>query len=420
MVVLCVGVIALGGLLLLRPSRTARPQTGPVQETETTAASFRSSPASRRRGPTAWPASETPLPSGPRIVISPAPPQEPSPETRQLVNSLAQIQMTNGVLSEEQAAQFQMNLGRLAGYGASAIPAIREFLARNTDLDLGEAGKSSVGYATARLALLDVAARLGGPEAMSALSEVLQVTGDPREIGTIAHYLEQLEPGSHRQESLEAARQALDMATQGNLPGRDVAPLFELFKNYGDGSLAPELARNADQWGYYSMFALAQLPEGAGIPTLIQIVSGEGSTTSSARNPALASLAQAAGDSDLARSALVEQARQNKLTEYNWASLQSFLAGDVIRFQDTVADPGIPAAEPADQQRTHINSGNQNFYTGAPATPLTPEQIRNRSALIEELISVTTDPAGQQALQRAKADLEHRLLPIAGTQSPNP
>jgi len=411
-VILSVSAVVLTALLLLRPSRTAGPDPAPAHQIISTGALK----TLRRSGPAAQAVSET----APRSAapLAPAPPREPSPETRQLVNSLVQVQLTNGVLSQDQAAEWQFNLARLAACGPSAIPAIREFLARNTDLDFGDAGKQSVGYATARLGLLDVLAKAGGPDAIGALSDVLQVTGDPREIGTIARYLEQLDPGNHRQDALEAARQTLDLATQGNLPDRDVAPIFELFKNYGDANLATELAQNSKQWNYYSMFALSQLPEGAGIPALVQIVNGDDTLSSSARVPALEMLAQAAGESDLARSALVEQARQNKLTEYNWATLQAFLAGDVLRFQDSVFDADLADAEASDQQHTHVNSGNQNFYTGPPPTGLTPEQIRNRAALIDELMNVTTDPAGQQVLQRAKTDLEQRAHPVASTQNP--
>jgi hypothetical protein len=146
--------------------------------------------------------------------------------------------------------------------------------------------------------LLDALAQIGGPEAVTAFTGVLQSTADPKEIAKIGAYLEQAEPGTHRAEVIEAARQALTMAGEGKLPDRDVAPLFEVFQQYGDAGLAQELTRNSKQWNYYSMFTLARLPDDAGIPTLVQIATGDLAVGGGARVPALQMLAEAAGTSE--------------------------------------------------------------------------------------------------------------------------
>jgi hypothetical protein len=217
-----------------------------------------------------------------------------------------------------------------------------------------------------------------------------------------------MEPGTHNAQVLEAARQALTMAGEGKLPDRDVAPLFEVFQKYGDAGLAQELTTNSKQWNYYSMFTLARLPDDAGIPTLVQIASGDLPVGGGARVPALQMLAEAAGTSEVARNALVDQAKKNTLSAYNWATLESILAGDQVRFSDSAFDTGQATARPSDVKRTHISSGNQNFFSAPPPEGLTPEQIQQRSALIDELLQVTTDPSGVQALQRSKALLERR------------
>jgi hypothetical protein len=343
---------------------------------------------------------------------------EATPEMRQMVEGLVKLDTTSGVLSPEQAATWRTNLAQLVAQGASALPAIREFLDKNMDVEFGGAGKQMLGYSSARLAMIDALSQIGGPESAALMSGVLATTADPKEIAILARNLEQIDPGAHRQQFLDAARQTLAMAAEGKLPDRDVGPLFELFQNYGDASIASELASNSKQWNYYSMFSLAQLPDGAGLPTLIQIANGEGSFGSGARVPALEMLAQAAGQSDVARNALLDQARGNKLTPYNWATLESILAGDQVRFQDSAYDASQPLT--GDLRRTHISSGNQNFYTAPPMDGLTAEQIQQQSALIDELLKVTTDPTGVATLQRSKALLERRQGQLSGGPTATP
>jgi hypothetical protein len=151
---------------------------------------------------------------------------------------------------------------------------------------------------------------------------------------------------------------------------------------------------------------------------LIQIVNGEGGLGSGARVPALEMLAQAAGQSEVARTALLDQAKRNTLTAYNWATLESILAGDQVRFQDSAYDTAQPQA--GDVRRTHISSGNQNFYTAPPLDGFTADQIQQQNALIDELLKVTTDQTGIQTLQRSKALLERRLGQVSANPPPTP
>jgi hypothetical protein len=324
-----------------------------------------------------------------------------------LVEGLVKPETQGGVLTQEQAATWKANLQRLVQQGGAGVSAIREFLSKNQDLDFGEGGRQLLGYASVRGAMLDALFQIGGPEAISAMTSVLGTTADPHEIAVLAQNLEKLAPATHRQEALEAARQTLAMAAQGNLPGQDVAPLFEVFQNYGDANTVAELTGSAKEWNYYSMIALAQLPEGAGIPALVQLIQGEGGLGSGSRTAALKMLAQAAGQSEAARAALLDQARQSKLTPYNWATLEPVLAGNQVRFQDSAFGTQPPPGSD-DVRQTHIASGNQNFYTAPPAGGLTLEHINQQTALIDELFKATTDQAAVGALQRARAALSQR------------
>src|SRR6266446_8908816 len=138
---LIVGVLACGALLTQVPRRPA-----PTAEAE-------SEPATPNPGPDSQPLSErsedtsffrkkhaggngrsqqgvaTAMPSP---ALAPSSLAEPTAETRQLVNALFQPGMA---LTQEQTAHWKESLGQLVQEGASAVPAMREFLARNVDMD---------------------------------------------------------------------------------------------------------------------------------------------------------------------------------------------------------------------------------------------------------------------------------------------
>ena len=132
--------------------------------------------------------------------------------TRQLVNALLQ---PAGALTHEQAVQWKQNLERLIAQGADAVPAIREFLTRNLDLDFGREEGQMLGYPSVRTAMLDVLQQIGGPEALSLMLETLQTTSDPREIALLARSLDQQAPAQYRQQALSATRETLAMAADG-------------------------------------------------------------------------------------------------------------------------------------------------------------------------------------------------------------
>jgi hypothetical protein len=419
-VILAAALVAVAVMFLLRPHRHSVTEGAPAEgevvttvgvETVPEHVSVANTKALRRSAaaPAVGAGPAVSIPAKQSTLVLP----EATPATRQLVEALVKLDTTGGVLSTDQASAWRTNFAQLIAQGAAALPAIREFLDKQLDVEFGGAGKQMLGYSSARLAMIDALAQIGGPESAALMSGVLDTSADPKEIAVIARNLEQLDPGTHRQQFLDAARQTLAMAADGKLTDRDVGPLFELFKTYGDASLATELASNAKQWNYYSMFSLGQLPEGAGLPSLIQIVNGEGSMGYGVRVPALEMLAQAAGQSDIARAALIDQATRNTLTAYNWATLEPILAGDQVGFQDSAYDSSL--LQSGEVRRTHISAGNQNFYTSPPMNGLTADQIQQQNALIDELLKVTTDPNGIQTLQRSRALLERRLSQVSST-----
>ena len=398
-----VALVCLAGVVVLLLPRRAPKRAQDSQAAGPRGPSVTQSDTPQRPAPASPVQTGQPPPALPSIF------PQPTLAARQLVNSLINPVSTGGAMTPEHIAAWKQRLQQLIQLGADGVPAIREFLGANRDFEFSEDLRSKLGHASARTAMLDALERIGGSLAVGALGEVLQTTADPREIGLLAQHLEKLEPGVHQSEALEAARQTLAMAGAGNLPERDVAALFELLEQYGGADAVADLKRSAPQWNYYAAIALSQLPDGAGVPSLIEMAAGpEGGGVKAA---ALLTLTQMAAQSPDARAALIQQARLNQLSASSWASLMPMLAGDQIVFQNTASDNSLSGLSPTDLRQTHISLGNQNFFT-APLGARTVEQINQLQSLITELLAVTSDPAGRDALQQAKARLEQRLLPL--------
>ena len=300
---------------------------------------------------------------------------------------------------------------KLVQLGAAAVPAIREYLAKNTEQGFGD-GKSMLGYPSARLALFDALGQIGGPEAVRLMLDTAASTAEPREIATLARDIETAAPGQHRQEILGAALDVIGIATKDQLPGADVAPLFEVLQQYGGTGTVADLEKTSNKWGYYAAVALAGLPEGAGIPSLVRMVR-EGTAPGA---PALAALAQAAGDSPEARDALLDQIRQNRVSPYAWATITPILGGSVLRFTDSVLDPSLVAEK--EVQSFHIQYNNQNFYHSPNATALPPDRLRERITFIDTLMSATSDPVTVAGLTSARTTLTRALDQITAVTPP--
>lgn len=355
------------------------------------------------------------------IVHQPAQPMystfqvPPSAGSLQLVSTLVNFESPAPEWTDEQKATWKQRLQQLVQQGSGAVPAIREFLAKNVDVDLGRDGQQTFGYRSVRGAMIDALAQIGGSLAEAAMTDVLQNTGEPREIAMLAQNLEKLNPGIHQQQALDAARQALQMMAQGGLQNRDAAPLFEVLQQYGGPNVAPDLESRINQWEYYAAISLAGLPDGAGVPSLIQLAGDQSTASPGNKAIALQMLAQLATQSPDAQAALLDQVRAGKLTAYNWIGLEPLLAGNQLVFEDSVIDDSLQRVSVNNVKQTHVPFGNQSFYT-VPLGAMTIDQIDQRSALINELLSATSDPMGIQMLQKAKAELSQRLSQIAVTK----
>jgi hypothetical protein len=405
-----VGVVPVAILVSIFLSNGA-PKAPPEEQTDQPSASQTSEPAPAPSHPTgAAVKSVTPAPT-----MYSAFQLAPSAGTRQLLESLVNHESPVTEWTEDQKATWKQHFRQLVQQGAEAVPAIREFLAKNVDFDLGRDGKQTFGCNSARGAMIDALAQIGGALAEGAMAEVLKNTGDPTEIAMLAQDLEKLNPGVYQQQALDAARQALQTAAEGGTQNRDVAPLFEVLQKYGGPNVVPELESRINQWEYYAAISLAQLPDGAGVPSLIQLAGDQSPASPGNKAIALQMLAQLATQSPDAQAALLDQVRSGKLTAFNWIGLEPLLAGNELVFEYSALDNPLDRVSVNDVKQTHVPFGNQSFYT-VPLGALTIDQVDQRSALINELLSATSDPMGIQMLQKAKAELSLRMSQIAATK----
>jgi hypothetical protein len=304
-----------------------------------------------------------------------------------LVSRLARPEFFNAGITPQKAEELKRSLKELAEQGSAAVPAIREYLDRFQDIDFDALGAGKqVGFSSLRIGMLDALGQIGGPEATELSLQMLQKTGDPLEIGFLAKVLEkQLPPEQFRQAALSAATDALAQASIGKPDGRSIAPLFEVLQKYGDESVVGVLEQAVARWKYPATLVLAGMPDGAGIPALIRLAQDPAIRASGTGDYALRPLAQAAMQYPEARAALVDQARLNQIPESAWPTLAASLTGNYIQY------------------------GSQLFATTAPTIVWTPEQINQRIGIIDQLLAVTSNPGGQQALQKARAGLVSRF-----------
>lgn len=407
---LIVGILACGALLTQVPRRPA-PMADAESESATPKPKPDSQPAGeytedtsfiRKQNANGQPQKGGNIPPG-----APAQPSlpEPTAETRRLVSVLFEPGMA---LTQERAGQWKESLRQLVQEGASAVPAMREFLARNTDLDFGPEARQALGFSSVRTAILEALEQIGGPEALSLMRETLQTTSDPREIALLARNLEGQAPEQYRQEAVNAAREALAMAAEGKLEGRDVGPLFEVLQKLGGTGAVSDLQQATGQWKYYAAHSLAQLTDGAGIPALIQMARDPAAAGKGTLGVALEMLAQVAPQYPAARAALIEQARQNKIPPHLWPYVASSLTGDQYQYQASVF--GNAAATPAagDLKAVHINFGNQNLYSTGGGS-LSPDQINGQLSLIDELLLASNDSSAADPLHQTRDVLLKRL-----------
>jgi HEAT repeat protein len=370
------------------PSAPAPPPTaGPAEPREDVVAPSDATPA--------------PLP-GPTVAVR----ADSTVDPKDLVAILAALTGKEPITAD-QARKWKESLQQLIRQGASSVPAIQQFLAQNLDASyVGVSGSDALGYNSLRAALLDALGQIGGPESTQAILQVLQTSIFPTDIATLAKTLDAQGPGQYQQAILDAVRQQLNMGALDQLGGANVLPLFQVLANEAasGANLSADLTQYAEKWPYYSAIALGALPDGSGVPSLIQLAQG---TVAGNQAAAAQELAELAPQNTLALSSLLDMAKNGQLSDTILAQLAPFLAGR----QYELGPPQDPTA--GGFQTYHMVNGNEDFSSSDTSGTLTQAQIAQRIAIIDQLLQVipVTDSATQDALQGQRNALAGRQQP---------
>ena len=290
--------------------------------------------------------------------------------------------------------------------GPSALPSIKEFLARYEDVDLDTAQLTSRAARdriplefslppTLRFGLFDVTRRIGGADAESILVESLGRTGRGVEIAWLAAALQQMAPDKYRDQAVGIARGMLANTTAPN-PGspldrnhRDY--LFSVLAMFGDTSFAAEaqaqLVRTDSQIDRGALKYLQQTLGPQAVPIVAQAYQNPLLTNSAAKEP-------------LARAAL------------------NFVGADPQAnafYQETINDPSLSKSH----RKNLIEDLNQDGF--ADTKNLTARDlplIQNRIALIEQLAPNAMDDANAAAFREAYKDLLDMRAKVTGQPKP--
>ena len=246
--------------------------------------------------------------------------------------------------------------------------------------------------------------------------------------------LEQMAPGQYRTQELQATSETLEQVAKDQTGKQDVSPLFHLLEVYAEPAALEDLARRYPQWNYYSTIALAKLPEGQGIPALVNLEQDPAFGRAGKDTLVLQMLAQASAQYPNAASVLVEQARANTIPSQAWKQIADGLAGDQYQFGSPVLDKDVPAEVESSLAfyqvhsnqnfyvhtpvgsipglRTyHVEDSNQNFFSVPVSSAATNDEISRRIQTIEQLLDANPTSPGAQALADARLSLQRRLTP---------
>ncbi len=440
---LFLGVIGLGLLLLLAPNAGLRPPADePGDSMSRQAPEGPKAPVDPQRTPALdqtnsrlalWQQLPDPAPGNvwttEKQAESPAQPPEPVQRAWQLDTVMAQVK-SNGVITVEGAREIKRMLRELRKQGAAAVPTIRDFLRQKEDVNFDKMrGGELMEQHTLRQALFDTLGQIGGNEAMAVSLEQLRETLDPAEIAMLAQNLEKEAPGEYREEILRIATNALRLLVRSK-EQVEAGPLFELFRNYGGVKAVANLRQftaNADTlqylrnrnlsvsptWRVYSLIALAGLPEGRGIPSLVALAGDPDVPVEHKPELPFQMLAQASMEYDEAGEALVDLARARQIPDRAWSVVGEALAGKYLQFPSQLSGGTLLAGKGADisgieapfLRGWYDDERNIKYEQRLVSADWSAGQLKQQLALIDKLLGVTSSPAAVKALQQAQESL---------------
>jgi hypothetical protein len=331
-----------------------------------------------------------------KTFVLPAPPvatavaaaTEPAPESpelmtpQQLADELAKI--GKGPISAEQAARFKADLKELIRRGAASVPAIQALLKQNFDESFEDAkGGDQLGYPGLRSSLIDALNQIGGATAQSALLETMNTTAVPAELLEIAQDLDKQAPGQYTDEIVSNAQTTLAMASSGQLgTNAEIGPAYRALQNFGNANTTADAA-NSDPLDFYNAVQLANMPNGQGLSSLLQM---EQNSTGTSQSIATDMIAQMAGQNGDALNALAQMAQNGQISQSQWVQIAPILAGTQYQMNSSGDDYTV---------------GNNN---------LTQDQIGQRIQMINTFMNlVPQGTGGAKAMQQEINTLNGQL-----------
>ena len=332
--------------------------------------------------------------------IPPAPADDRSP--KELVASLTRIDGKNPLMPD-QAQAWKQALQQLIKQGPAAVPDIQQFLAQNQDTNYASlSGAGQLGFPSLRAGLIDALGQIGGTEATAAMLQILQSSTIPSDVGELAKAMGQPATGQYQQEFLAAVRMQLFLAQEPqSIQDTDVGPLFQVLaaEAANGAQVTQDIQQYGSAWSFYSAITLANLPDGAGLPALMQMAQ----TPGGGQVVAVDCLAQMALANPQALAVLLNMAQSGSATDFMLATVVPFLAGRQFVLPSS-ADPIPPGAQ---IQTVHMNAGNQNFLSFEASNPtLVNQQMDVINQLLQAIPAADNDTL--QALQQQKNRLSSK------------
>jgi hypothetical protein len=234
----------------------------------------------------------------------------------------------------------------------------------------------------------------------------LRTTADPREIGQLAGYLG-TRP-EYREEILSSARETLQEILQPGPRPEEAGPLFDVLRKFGDERVIEDLHKALPQWSHYAAIALAGLPEGQGIASILE----------EAQNPAQRKpvhylltfrlLAQG-GHHPEAAHGLVQLAQEGRIPPQAWSQIEQGLTSaqeyELGKADEVRRGVRRSEADVGGWKTAKVGDTGQDFFSRPLHAENDAALIESRLVLLDQLAGATTDPAAVQALERARKTL---------------
>lgn len=304
-------------------------------------------------------------------------------------------------------SQIKKLLVQLTDQGDAGVPMIREFLLSGKDHSLP--AHNAFRQSSLRLALIDSLHRIGGEQADMVSVELLKTGVSAREFVVLSGFLENQDAGLYHSDIQYAGQQILAKST--DVDGVELGPVYQLLGEAGATSV-DELSQAPQHMQHYASVTLALLPDGKGVPALLEELKRSGKKFDSQKDQLrLKLLAQVAVDQPEAATALADLASQNLIPDKIWPEIAAIAAG-LEQIQLSKRDGTVLS-----QHQITSANGNQILYRSRTDGPRDAAEALARLAFVERLFRSAPDGAANQALASALDRLPNQYQGIFWRQS---